>query len=338
MNMAAQALLHPFDTGRLPWPTSGRVCLLNADELQGWNGTRFDCVQTFKPLADAVGRRYGQCVPDVPDARGEYDWVLVLPPRARAWSRALLAHAAQLAKPDGCIVISAGNDEGGKSHAADLKQLLGEVVEAAKHKCRIAWGSPARLDTQLADQWIAAAGPKRRADGVWTQAGVFSADGVDPATAMLLAELPAGLKGRVADFGAGAGVIAQHIARHCAGVEALVLYEAEARALAMARRNLADAPIPCEFHWADVTREVEGRFDVVVSNPPFHATGKAGLPALGQAFIEVAAAHLAPAGELWLVANAHLPYEAALTRSFREVETVRAARNYKVIKATGPRR
>ncbi|QIK80602.1 class I SAM-dependent methyltransferase [Lysobacter sp. HDW10] len=338
MNVAAHALLYPFETGRLPWPASARVCLLNADELHGWQGADFDCVQTFKPLADVVGRRYGRCVPDLPEAQGSYDWVLVLPPRTRAWSRALLAQAALLAKPDGQILISASNDEGGKSHAADLKQLLGDTVETAKHKCRVAWGSCTHFDKARAAQWIAEAAPKLRTDGLWTQAGVFSADGIDPATAMLLAALPTTLSGAVADFGAGVGVIAKHIAQHCTGVSALALYEADARALAMARKNLEDSPVPCTFHWADVTREVEGRFDVVVSNPPFHAAGKKGLPELGQQFITVAAKHLSARGSLWLVANAHLPYESVLSASFQEVETVHAARNYKVIKATGPRR
>ena len=336
MNVAAQALVYPFETGRLPWPKAGRVCVLNAEELPGWQGVPFDCVQTFKPLADTVGRRSGNCSPEMPAESGVYDWVLILPPRARAWSRALLAEAVRLAKPDGQILVSASNDEGGKSHAADLKQLLGEVVETSKHKCRIAWGTNTPAAATLAAQWRAAAAPKQRADGFWTQAGVFSADGIDPATAMLIAALPSTLKGSVADFGAGAGVIAHHIVSHCPKVTGVSLYEAEARALDMARKNLSDSPVPCTFHWVDVTQGLQGRFDVVVSNPPFHATGKDGLPALGQSFIDVASAHLAPHGELWLVANAHLPYEGVLAQRFRSVETVQAARNYKVIRATGP--
>lgn len=338
MNVAAHALLYPFETGRLAWPTGENILFLNAEELPGWNGGKFDCVQTFKPMADSVGRRYGQCSPGLPQVSGHYDWVLLLPPRARAWSRALVAEATRLAKPDGRILISAGNDEGGKSHAADLKSVLGEITETSKHKCRVAWGSNAHADTALAKRWLAEAAPRLRADGVWTQAGVFSADGVDPATAMLLAALPKTLKGRVADFGAGAGVIARHVAAHCPGVKSLDLYEAEARSLEMARLNLADAGVPCTFHWADVTREVQGRFDVVVMNPPFHSAGKRGVPALGQAFIEVAASQLAASGELWLVANAHLPYEGVLSQRFETVRTVDSARNYKVIHATGPRR
>ncbi len=56
-------------------------------------------------------------------------------------------------------------------------------------------------------------------------------------------------------------------------------------------------------------------------NPPFHEGG-AESRALGLDFIEKAAAALRKGGVCWLVANRHLPYEATLTRNFREVRVV----------------
>ena len=50
----------------------------------------------------------------------------------------------------------------------------------------------------------------------------------------------------------------------------LDLFEAEARALDCARANLADARVPVALHWHDVAGGLPGRYDVVVSNPPFH--------------------------------------------------------------------
>ena len=78
------------------------------------------------------------------------------------------------------------------------------------------------------------------------------------------------------------------------GVSELHLVEAEADALACARRNVADPR--AAFHWADATRFHPGRaMDFVVMNPPFHG-GRAADPALGAAFIRQAAAILQPAG------------------------------------------
>jgi 16S rRNA (guanine1207-N2)-methyltransferase len=90
-------------------------------------------------------------------------------------------------------------------------------------------------------------------------------------------------------------------------------------------------------HWHDVAAGVPARFDVIVSNPPIHQ-GRAEQPALGRRFIEVAADALEPAGQLWLVANRHLPYEATLAARFDQVRTVVDRHGYKVMHAAGPRR
>jgi 16S rRNA (guanine1207-N2)-methyltransferase len=90
--------------------------------------------------------------------------------------------------------------------------------------------------------------------------------------------------------------------------------------------------VPVGFHWHDVTTGLPQAYDVIVSNPPFHQ-GRADEPWLGLAFIAAAAAALRPGGSLWLVANRHLPYEAALSSGFAHVRTVREDAGFKVIEA-----
>ena len=67
-------------------------------------------------------------------------------------------------------------------------------------------------------------------------------------------------------------------------------------------------------------------------NPPFHDAGHES-KGLGIAFIARAAELLRPGGVCWLVANRHLPYEAALEEKFRSVAPVAEARGFKVIEA-----
>ncbi len=75
------------------------------------------------------------------------------------------------------------------------------------------------------------------------------------------------------------------------------------------------------FHWADATAfRPEGAVDAVVCNPPFHAGAQPPIPALGAAFIARGRRCCTPAAQLWLVANRHLPYDAVLTDTFRDVE------------------
>ena len=59
---------------------------------------------------------------------------------------------------------------------------------------------------------------------------------------------------------------------------------------------------------------------------------------LGLAFIAAARGMMAPDGVLWLVANRHLPYDAALTAAFLEVETIGGDGAFRVIRAARPRR
>ncbi len=72
--------------------------------------------------------------------------------------------------------------------------------------------------------------------------------------------------------------------------------------------------------------------DFVAMNPPFHEAG-AENRALGVAFIDKAAKVLRKGGQCWLVANRHLPYEAALARNFREVRAIAEEDGYKIVEA-----
>jgi 16S rRNA (guanine1207-N2)-methyltransferase len=162
---------------------------------------------------------------------------------------------------------------------------------------------------------------------------VFAWDRVDAASELLAAHLPAELRGRVADFGAGWGYLALQVLARCPRMTSLDLYEADARSLALADENLANASIPVHFHWHDVANGVAERFDAIVCNPPFHALGRGERPDIGRAFIASAANALNPGGVLWLVANRHLPYEEALSGGFASVRIVAQQGGFKIVHA-----
>ena len=138
-----------------------------------------------------------------------------------------------------------------------------------------------------------------------------------------------------ADLGAGYGYLSAEVLARNPGVHALDLYEADARALALARENLGTpAGVELGFHWHDVAAGLPRRgYDFIVSNPPFHS-GRADEPALGRAFIAAAAGALRPGGRLFLVANRHLPYEAELAARFAAVRVLAQEGGFKVVEAT----
>ena len=345
---ALDALLLPLRDGAVAWPPGGDALFvgaragaaLHAGPLPG-----LACVQASKPEADALARAGFELALEPP--ADQFPLVMLLPPRQREQSRAQFARALQSLAPGGVVLAAMPNREGAKSGEADLARLAGPLHTLSKHHCRVFWTRPldAAADPALVDAWSRLDAPRRIADprvpggGFLSRPGVFAWDRIDPASLLLAAHLPSDLHGRVADLGAGWGYLAGQVLARCPQVAALDLYEADARALELARANLAawGAGVPLGFHWHDVTTGVPARYDAIVSNPPFHGSGREERPDLGRAFIAAAAAALLPGGRLWLVANRHLPYESALGAGFGSVREVAARDGFKVIEAVRAR-
>jgi 16S rRNA (guanine1207-N2)-methyltransferase len=325
----------------LSWPPAGDALFLRARAgaaLRDIARAGLRCEQSYKPAADALVRAGWSSFTTDEASGGPYSLVLVLPPRQRQEARALLARAVQRCAPGGTVVACMANDEGARSGESDLAALAGLSGSESKNHCRVYWSTvqPAGLDEALLATWRELDAPRRILDGRFiSRPGVFAWDRIDPASALLAQHLPATLAGSAADLGCGFGYLSTELLQRCPGITALDLYEAEARALDLARENLAPfaARAALDFHWHDVTLGLPRRHDVMVCNPPFHAQGGEDRPDLGRAFIAAAAQGLVPGGRLWLVANRHLPYESVLDANFGTARTVTQAQGFKIIEA-----
>ena len=340
-DLVLETLLLPFAAGDLAWPDAPVLFLRARD---GWALRRFSlqrlvCEQSFKPDADALARAGLDVVAALPpEPTQRYPLVLVLPPRQRDEAHALFARAVSLAAPGGIVVACMANDEGAKSGEGDLHKLTGLGGKLSKNHCRVFWTRPldGSHDAELLAQWSRLDALREILDGRFvSRPGVFAWDRIDAASALLAEHLPRDFAGTGADLGAGWGYLSSEVLSRSDKVAALHLYEAEARALDCARINLAKfaGRAELDFRWHDVTSGLPGRYDFIVSNPPFHAAQKAGRPDIGQRFIAVAAEALKPGGRLWLVANRHLPYEQVLNASFGDVRAVAERDGFKVIAA-----
>jgi 16S rRNA (guanine1207-N2)-methyltransferase len=334
---ALETLFEPFARGRLQWPHDGALFLRAraGRPLQKHSFPGLVCEQTFKPHADALLRAGRQLLTG---EEGRYSLVLMLPPRQRDEARALMARAVAAASAGGRIVASVSNTEGARSSEGDLARIAGAVETMSKNKCRVFWTPllQGAADPALAAQWRELDAVRPIGDGRFvSRPGIFAWDRIDPASALLAAQLPADLSGRAADLGAGFGYLSAELLARCPGVATLDLYEAEARALDLARRNLADCEgrVLLNYHWSDVTQGLPHRYDVIVTNPPFHVHGAADRPDIGRRFVAVAAESLNPHGRLWLVANRHLPYEGVLRDSFGQVRIVAQHAGFKIVEA-----
>ena len=337
MSIAAlETLLLPFASGALAWPGSGLFLRAQSGwplSTQTLPGLVFE--QSFKPEFDSL-QKSGYAVRGSSDG-SRFPLVLVLPPRQREEGRALFAHAIERTLPGGIVVASMANDAGAKSGESDLARLAGPLHVISKNKCRVFWTSPLQgaVDPALAVQWSSLDAPRPILEGRFvSRPGLFAWDRVDVASALLATHLPDDLRGRGADLGAGYGFLAAEVLGRCADTT-MDLYEAEDRALELARLNLAGFASrgAATFHWHDVTSGIPERYDVIVTNPPFHSQGRSDRPEIGMAFIASAARALKAGGRLWMVANRHLPYEAVLNSNFGTVRLVAQQQGFKVIEA-----
>ena len=127
-----------------------------------------------------------------------------------------------------------------------------------------------------------------------TDAGVFSRDGLDRGTEVLLNALPEP-HGRVLDLGCGWGAVGVALGKKYPGLE-IVMTDINARAVDLARRNLAQNGVRATVVQGDGFEAVTGSFDLIITNPPIRA-GKAVIYGL----FAGARDHLNPGGALYLV-------------------------------------
>jgi 16S rRNA (guanine1207-N2)-methyltransferase len=320
-----------LETGGMVLPEAGALSVLLPTPEAGLSALpaeRVQIVQPFRPHFDHFARLGFDCVTTAAAAAAAT--VLFLP-RAKALARAQI-HAA-CSRTAGLVIVDGAKTDGIDSLLRECRKRTEVHGPLSKAHGKIFWFDAAETDADTFAGWQAPA--TQQADGFTTAPGVFSADGVDPASRLLAASLPKKLGRQIADLGAGWGYLAAHILKD-PKIEGLDLVEADHTALTCARANITDPR--ARFHWADATGWApSGRIDTVVMNPPFHG-GRAADPALGRDFIAAAARVLAPSGSLWMVANRHLPYETALTAHFAQVQETAGDTRFKVLQASRPSR
>lgn len=317
----------------------GRVLFMRAlpaAVLERFQG-RITFEQTWKPRAlalEAAGHTVSR------DSTGPFETILLMPERQRESILGDIARAHELLAEGGTLIVALHNDWGAKRTEQQLVEIAGQANTVSKHHSRVFWAVKNKpWDAVKLAEWKDAASMRRVIDGrFWSIPGLFHWDEIDKGSRLLTEHLPLSIQGAVADLGAGWGFLSDHLLRSCPNLRSLDCFEADGTAMECLRRNLGIIPthVRPRISWSDVTTGIGNtKYDFIVMNPPFH-DGRDADPLLGVKFITTAAASLRTGGELWLVANKHLPYESMMRDCFENFRTVIEKDGFKVLHGEHP--
>lgn len=315
-----------FDAGAFDVAPNPRVLLVNPPADAAFDGE----ASGYSDDAVVVSALKDAGFPMLDELAGDWDVAILFLPRAKAYARHLLASVLSRCTV-ARVVVDGPKTNGIETFLKDIRKDVSLIQTLSKAHGKIAW-----FDVDPAQSIGFEQGQlEKTVDGFFTFPGVFSQNGIDTASATLVANLPDALGKHVVDLGAGWGFLSHHALQRPT-VERVDLVEAFHPSLTAAQKNITDPR--AVFHWADVmTWKPEAPVDTVIMNPPFH-TGRAADPDLGRDFIRKAAQILKPKGRLLLVANRHLPYETTMTQEFLSVQEVGGTAGFKVIFAERPKR
>jgi 16S rRNA (guanine1207-N2)-methyltransferase len=302
--------------------------------------TNVTCLLGDIPRAGAASRSAAEDWPDgfrFPE--GHFDQVMFRLGRGTALVNAALIEAFALLRTGGSLTVAGHNREGVKSFAKRAEALFGNGnMLGMKASCRLMrfrkeaerpasplpdphYFQPVRLLLQMPG-----AAP---AIEYLSKPGIFAYRETDPATALLARALPGCGGLSVLDMGCGSGVLS--LAAFKLGAAQVTAADMSAVAVACAERNFRDHGFPGKAVCTYLAEGLEGPFDMILSNPPFHRGSETDY-ALPAKVLDALQPMLKPGGTLLLVANQFLNYAGEGAKRFAKVEILVREKGYQVFR------
>jgi 16S rRNA (guanine1207-N2)-methyltransferase len=244
---------------------------------------------------------------------------------SNAWMMYGLQVAAYALKPGGRLYVVGAKDRGVLSMAKRMQSLFGnlETLVISKGQ-RVVCSRVENNETRHS--------PTNQFPALLPTA--FARGKLDEGTRLLLEALEVHATDIALDIGCGAGYIGIHIA-HLASKGHVTMVDTSLATVDAVRHVVEQSGMTnVQVLASDGTQAVKAqRFDLVVTNPPFHLGG-IHTTGIAERFIREAAQVLHPRGRFYLVANRFLKYEPTLRACFQNVEEVGGNTRYKVLRAT----
>lgn len=254
----------------------------------------------------------------------KHDLVIIAFPKSKAELAFTLAMTSPFLSENATILIVGENKGGIKSCIKLTSHFLSycEKIDSARH-CSLFSGQFNNIGQafDLSD-WFEHYTVERNGVSLKIAAlpGVFSHSGLDNGTSLLLDKLPQKIHGPVLDFGCGAGVISAYIASKHPDSQ-LTLVDISALALRSAEETLKINGLSASVQASDGLSEINGQFQHIVTNPPFHQGLKTHYEAT-ENFLRSIKQHIKPKGSITLVANSFLRYKPIMVQTIGATKTL----------------
>lgn len=308
---------------------NGQWAMYNAVHLHGLNKdwqVVLDCEQALRPEFIKLENASIKVSPLL-KLDEKHSGAIILLGRNRKVNEANIIRAWNACEQGGQIIVAGDKTAGIGSIRKWVSQKTEITDSFSKHHAVVFWFTKSGKDWEQPSL-------TREVDSYQLAEGMFSSDGPDKASMLLVEHFDKRLGGPVADLGCGWGYLSNELLKRNQKVTELALYESDYHSLEAARKNVQpyDGLTP-SFHWCDITTEFRKKpYQWVIMNPPFH-TARSADPELGKRFIQVAASTLPSGGRLLMVANRNLPYEDTLNKVFRHFKVLEERDGFKVIEA-----
>lgn len=276
-----------------------------------------------------------QSVTELPT--NKFEQIYIFLPKAKARLKYIIDYACNCLTENGDLYFIGENKGGIKSLAKNIKHDFTNVTKltSGKHSAIITASEPTNVTTFDLDSYYI---NQENDLGLNLKAlpGVFSQNSLDKGTQVLLDNLPRKIKGRILDFGCGAGVIGGYISQNIE-FEEIEMLDDDFLAVKSCQKNIEDNKIPyteCVASNGLEKADKQERYNWIISNPPFHQGVKTHYN-VTEMFLNQAKDYLKLSGKLLIVANEFLNYEVTLKEHFKGITVLKNERGFKVIQCEG---
>jgi 16S rRNA (guanine1207-N2)-methyltransferase len=240
---------------------------------------------------------------------------IVFLPKSKALINMTMALVSGMVTDDGMIILAGTNDAGIRSANTSYETYVGPVEQkiVGNHSALYVGknkrlGAGRKLTDFLSFSPLAIKDVSLK---IANLPGVFSAGELDAGTKLLLEAIPYD-RTRVLDIACGAGIIGA-VYKKINSTSDVTLSDLSLLAVEATKATLQANDLPGTVITSDVFAGIKGTFDLILANPPFH-TGISTDYSFIEKFVADARKHLNRNGEIYIVANAFLPYKEKLER------------------------